>query len=196
MEKYTDDDIRKMDKITCKIAADYLGISPNLLTIGMRNDKLPIGFAVRQEDRYRENWTYAIIPERLIAYKHGKINEVQVQGIEHNLETIIKEFTEMKKDGRTPEDMHLWWTDPSCVVLGRRDSGSLEKTIRRLGVSAGVDKCHPHRFRRTGATMALRAGMPIIEVSKLLGHESIATTQIYLDIEDKQLEATHEKYVI
>lgn len=44
--------------------------------------------------------------------------------------------------------------------------------------------------------MALRAGMPIIEVSKLLGHESIATTQIYLDIEDKQLEATHEKYVI
>ena len=58
MEKYTDDDIRKMDKITCKIAADYLGISPNLLTIGMRNDKLPIGFAVRQEDRYRENWTY------------------------------------------------------------------------------------------------------------------------------------------
>ena len=54
MEKYTDDDIRKMDKITCKIAADYLGISPNLLTIGMRNDKLPIGFAVRQEDRYRE----------------------------------------------------------------------------------------------------------------------------------------------
>ena len=74
------------------------GISPNLLTIGMRNDKLPIGFAVRQEDRYRENWTYAIIPERLIAYKHGKINEVQVQGIEHNLETIIKEFTEMKKD--------------------------------------------------------------------------------------------------
>ena len=69
-----------------------------MLTIGMRNDKLPIGFAVRQEDRYRENWTYAIIPERLIAYKHGKINEVQVQGIEHNLETIIKEFTEMKKD--------------------------------------------------------------------------------------------------
>ena len=51
MEKYTDDDIRKMDKITCKIAADYLGISPNLLTIGMRNDKLPIGFAVRQEDK-------------------------------------------------------------------------------------------------------------------------------------------------
>ena len=98
MEKYTDDDIRNMDKITCKIAADYLGISPNLLTIGMRNDKLPIGFAVRQEDRYRENWTYAIIPERLIAYKHGKINEVQVQGIEHNLETIIKEYTEMKKD--------------------------------------------------------------------------------------------------
>ena len=84
-----------MDKITCKIAADYLGISPNLLTIGMRNEKLPIGFAVRNGDRYTESWTYAIIPERLIAYKHGKINEVQVQGIENNLDAIIKEFTEM-----------------------------------------------------------------------------------------------------
>ena len=125
MEKYTDDDIRKMDKITCKIAADYLGISPNLLTIGMRNDKLPIGFAVRQEDRYRENWTYAIIPERLIAYKHGKINEVQVQGIEHNLETIIKEFTEMKKDLRQPLKIQFLFLN---IILNSKS----EKTYRNI----------------------------------------------------------------
>lgn len=43
--------------------------------------------------------------------------------------------------------------------------------------------------------MALRAGMPITTVSKLLGHESIETTQIYLDISDKDLEQAHEKYV-
>ena len=38
MEKYTDDEIRAMPKITIKIAADYLGISTNLLTLGMRNN--------------------------------------------------------------------------------------------------------------------------------------------------------------
>jgi len=98
MGKYTDDEIRNMPKITIKIAADYLGISPNILTLGMRNNVLPIGFAVHNEDRYRDSWTYAIIPERLIAYNHGKINEVQVESIEKNLTTIINQFDEMKRD--------------------------------------------------------------------------------------------------
>lgn len=98
MAKYTDEEIRGMQKITIKIAADYLGISPNMLTLGMRNDLLPIGFAVHNEDRYRDSWTYTIVPERLIAYNHGKINEVQVQNIEKNLNTIISQFEEMKRD--------------------------------------------------------------------------------------------------
>lgn len=51
MPKYTDEDIRNMSKITCKIAADYLGISPMAVSIGMRNDLLPIGFAIHNEER-------------------------------------------------------------------------------------------------------------------------------------------------
>ena len=43
--------------------------------------------------------------------------------------------------------------------------------------------------------MALRGGMPLIQVSKLLGHEQIDTTQIYLDISDEELEQAHRKYV-
>ena len=98
MGKYSDDEIRSMPKITIKIAADYLGISSNLLTMGMRNNLLPIGFAVRTEDRYRDSWSYSIIPERLIAYNRGKINEIQVENIEKNLKTIIGQFEEMKRD--------------------------------------------------------------------------------------------------
>jgi len=98
MLKYSDDDIRKMSKITCKIAADYLGISPMAVSYGMRNEKLPIGFAIHNKDRYTDSWSYNIISERLIAYKHGKITEVQVEGIEKNLERIIEEFKTMKDD--------------------------------------------------------------------------------------------------
>lgn len=98
MAKYSDDEIRNMPKITLKIAADYLGISPNMLTLGMRNDLLPIGFAVKSEERYRDSWSYTIVPERLIAYNHGKINAVQVESIEKNLSTIINQFEEMKRD--------------------------------------------------------------------------------------------------
>lgn len=101
MQKYTDDDIRNMNKITCKIAADYLGISPMAVSIGMRNSLLPIGFAVHNEERdrtYSESWTYHIVAERLIAYKYGRISEVQVQNIEKNLSMNIQQFEEMKKD--------------------------------------------------------------------------------------------------
>ena len=43
MVRYTDDDIRSMKKVTAKIAADYLGISPMAVTIGMRNSFLSTG---------------------------------------------------------------------------------------------------------------------------------------------------------
>ena len=97
-KKYTDEEIRKFPKITCKIAADSLGISPMAVSIGMRNDLLPIGFAIHNEDKYSDSWSYQIIAERLIAYKYGKISEVQVQNIEKSLNTIISQFEEMKKD--------------------------------------------------------------------------------------------------
>lgn len=98
MAKYTDEQIRNFPKITCKIAADYLGIAPMAISIGMRNDLLPIGFAIHTEDQYTDSWSYQIIDERLIAYKHGKMTNIQVQNIEKNLNTIISQFEEMKKD--------------------------------------------------------------------------------------------------
>lgn len=102
MARYTDDDIRSMKKVTAKIAADYLGISPMAVTIGMRNSLLPIGFAVHNQERDRgrlsESWTYAIVPERLIAYKYGRINEIQIQNIESSITKIVESFEEMKQD--------------------------------------------------------------------------------------------------
>ena len=69
MARYTDDDIRKASKITCKMAGEYLGISSMAVSIGMRNNLLPIGFAIHNEERdrsYSESWSYHIIGERLI----------------------------------------------------------------------------------------------------------------------------------
>lgn len=36
-----------------------------------------IGFAIKNEDRFSQSWSYHIIDERLIAYKHGKITNIQ-----------------------------------------------------------------------------------------------------------------------
>ena len=89
-----------------------------------------------------------------------------------------------------------WYTDSKLVDADQHMyNGTLENIVRNIGKRAGVTGVHPHRFRRTGATMALRNGMPLIQVSKLLGHENIGTTQIYLDISDEELEQAHRKYV-
>ena len=102
MSRYTDDDIRNMSKVTIQVAANYLGISPLAVSAGMRNSLLPIGFAIHNQERdkrpFSESWSYTIIPERLIAYNHGRINELQIQNIEANLNKIVESFEEMKQD--------------------------------------------------------------------------------------------------
>lgn len=72
---------------------------------------------------------------------------------------------------------------------------AVDHIVTEIGKRADVPHTHPHRFRRTCATRALRAGMPLALVSKMLGHADIKTTQIYLDIREADLEAAHRRYV-
>ena len=88
-----------------------------------------------------------------------------------------------------------WYKNPEFVDNSdHADAGTIEYFVRKLGRKVGVD-AYPHKFRRTCATNALRNGMPIEMVSKMLGHEQLSTTQIYLDISDESLKYMHEKYV-
>lgn len=88
-------------------------------------------------------------------------------------------------------------TDPWIFAgkCGRLRSGRVERIVKEIGTLAGVENCHPHRFRRTAATIALRRGMPIEQVSKMLGHSQITTTQIYAITEESDVYASHQKYL-
>lgn len=99
-------------------------------------------------------------------------------------------------EGRERAKLKEWWKNPQNVSEGHSDKGTIECMMRKMAERAGVDKANPHKFRRTCATMALRRGMPIEQVSKMLGHESLETTQIYLDLEENELEQAHKKYVV
>ena len=71
----------------------------------------------------------------------------------------------------------------------------VETDIRNLGDVAGVEKCHPHRFRRTFATRMIRKGMPLEKVQKLMGHVNTETTMIYVNVSDKGLAYEYDKYI-
>lgn len=81
-------------------------------------------------------------------------------------------------------------------TLGKEmTSAGVQKLVKRLGFRAGVANVHPHRFRRTAATLARRHGMPIELVMNFLGHESIDTTLKYSMIGDEELKLSHQKFV-
>ena len=89
-----------------------------------------------------------------------------------------------------------WYIYPEQVSKdSHSDNSTLEAIIRTIGKRAGVKQCHPHRFRRTCATMALRRGMDVTLVQRMLGHESLATTQRYLDIAEEDLKTAHKRFV-
>ena len=73
---------------------------------------------------------------------------------------------------------------------------AVERILKEIGKRAGVSNVHAHRFRRTAATMALRRGMPLEMVSKMLRHENLQTTMRYLDLTEEELFYQHQKYVV
>ena len=77
----------------------------------------------------------------------------------------------------------------------RLEIGGVEVRIRKLGRNIGIKKCHPHKFRRTMATVAIDKGMPIEQVQKLLGHEKIDTTLHYAMVKQSNVKNAHRKYI-
>ena len=101
-----------------------------------------------------------------------------------------------KRKGISQQKAREWYMRKSEVSEDKPIStGAIESNIRKLGQRVGV-KAYPHKFRRTCATFALRRGMSIEQVSQMLGHESIETTQIYLDISEQDLKEAHRKFVM
>ena len=79
--------------------------------------------------------------------------------------------------------------------LGISGISGIEIAIRNLGKQANINKVHPHKFRRTMATMAIDKGMPIEQVQKLLGHIKIDTTMEYAMVNQNNVKNSHRKYV-
>lgn len=71
----------------------------------------------------------------------------------------------------------------------------VEIRLRRLGKQLGLNKVHPHKFRRTLATRAIDKGMPIEQVQRLLGHAKIDTTMQYAMVSQNNVKQSHRKYI-
>ena len=90
--------------------------------------------------------------------------------------------------------------NPALIVslkspFARLSIGGVETRLRELGRHLGVPKVHPHKFRRTLATMAIDKGMPIEQLQQLLGHKRIDTTLQYAMVKQSNVKLAHRKYI-
>lgn len=77
----------------------------------------------------------------------------------------------------------------------RLQISGVERRLKALGRSADIERVHPHKFRRTLATMAIDKGMPIEQVQRLLGHVRIDTTLHYAMVSQQNVKMSHRKYL-
>ncbi|MBQ1733662.1 MAG: tyrosine-type recombinase/integrase [Lachnospiraceae bacterium] len=71
----------------------------------------------------------------------------------------------------------------------------IENRLHALGEKLSLCRIHPHKFRRTLATMAIDKGMPIEQVQQLLGHQNIDTTLQYAMVNQANVKQSHRKYI-
>jgi len=71
---------------------------------------------------------------------------------------------------------------------------TVERIIRRAAKDAGIPRrVTPHMLRHTLATALLSRGCDIRYIQKLLGHSSVATTQIYTHVDTQALQAAYQR---
>ncbi len=79
--------------------------------------------------------------------------------------------------------------------FNRLQISGVEVRLRQYGKRLGLNKVHPHKFRRTLATMAIDKGMPIEQLQQLLGHRRIDTTLQYAMVKQSNVKIAHRKYI-
>ena len=87
-------------------------------------------------------------------------------------------------------------TDESRPIFPLPNRNMIWYCIHEIGIMAGVkENLSYHDSRHTFGTLMLSAGIPIESISKMMGHTSIRTTQIYARVTDDKISEDMDKLI-
>ena len=174
-ETYTDEALERM-RDYCDTARD-LAIIDILASTGMRVGEL---VKLNRSDIDFQN------RECVVTGKGNKQRKVYFDArTKIHLQNYLSE--------RTDDNEALFVT--LLAPYNRLQISGVEIRLRQLGRELNIHRVHPHKFRRTLATMAIDKGMPIEQVQHLLGHQSLDTTLQYAMVNQANVKLSHRKFI-
>ena len=124
----------------------------------------------------------------------GKGKKHRMSFMNARCEVTLKEYLET----RTDDVAYLFVSTRKYAGKPKPlTKSAIERVVKILSNRAGMNKkVTPHVLRHTTATTAVQNGMPIEDISKLLGHASVATTMIYAKTSTDKVYSNHRRCVI
>lgn len=174
-ETYTDEELEKM-RNSCKEIRD-VALIDLLASTGMRVGEL---VQLNIEDIDFEERECTVL---------GKGDKERIVYFDVRSKLHLKQYIDSRSDDNPALFVSL--LDPH----DRLRIGGVESRLRKIGKILGIDNVHPHRFRRTLATVAIDKGMPIEQLQQLLGHQRIDTTLQYAMVKQSNVKMAHRKYI-
>lgn len=174
-ETYSDEELEKM-RDNCETPRD-LAMIDMLVSTGMRVGEMVL--LNRDDINFSERECVVL----------GKGDKERIVYFDARAKLHLQEYL----DSRTDNNPALFVTLRSPHE--RIKIGGIEHRLREMGKRLDITKVHPHKFRRTLATMAIDKGMPIEQLQRLLGHQRIDTTLQYAMVKQSNVKAAHKKYI-
>ena len=174
-ETYSDEDLERM-RDHCDNLRD-LALIDTLCSTGMRVGEL---VKLNKADIDFQNRECVVT---------GKGNKQRIVYFDARTKIHLKNYIDSRSDGNQALFVTLDAPHDRLHISG------VEIRLRQFGVELNMTKVHPHKFRRTLATMAIDKGMPIEQVQHLLGHQSLDTTMQYAMVSQANVKISHQKYI-
>ncbi len=126
---------------------------------------------------------------------HGKGDKQRIVPLGRRAIDALRQYLEHER----PKLAAMSMLPPAWVILSRRGQRlrreRIWEIVKRYAVAAGApESVGPHTLRHTFATHLLAGGADLRQVQEMLGHASIATTQIYTHVDPTRLKAVHKQF--
>ena len=131
---------------------------------------------------------------QLITVRQGKRGKERIVPIGNMAVAAVEIYLEQGRDSmRHPRTQEQ---DPDALFLnlrgGRLTTRSMQRIVRRLAIVTGLTEATPHALRHSFATHLLDGGADLRSIQELLGHASLASTQIYTRVSLDSIMATYD----